>query len=366
MSQSVNLTSPVFRHSFLPNGTETVSLVASPATLTFNTSRSPAVTAKRVKPSDLFAAGTAISGYTEIYTSSQGVDRVKGSADYYSGNCAYWGGNLAATAQSLPALTFNGVDGRLRAKIKDSNLNLAQSLAEYRSTCGMFTSLATDIYKTFRSLRSGGALSGLVRALRNPRSALDKQLANRWLEYQYGWKPLMSDIYGGLEELSKSLETGVYRFQKTSESMTFRSTASGVKSYSQEPYICYRTTNVSQRARARYRIKYAGLKQLSQIGITNPALLAWELIPYSFVIDWVFPVGDFLSSLDALNGIENLVVIHERRVYHDNNAAGVRYQRDSRDRFLPTSSLLLPRLGYKPSTSLTAVLNGVALLRQLR
>jgi hypothetical protein len=37
--------------------------------------------------------------------------------------------------------------------------------------------------------------------------------------------------------------------------------------------------------------------------LSNPAALAWELVPYSFVVDWMIPVGDYLSSLDAVNGL---------------------------------------------------------------
>lgn len=35
----------------------------------------------------------------------------------------------------------------------------------------------------------------------------------------------------------------------------------------------------------------------------NPSLVLWEAVPWSFVVDWLLPVGDFLSSLTALWGI---------------------------------------------------------------
>jgi hypothetical protein len=37
-------------------------------------------------------------------------------------------------------------------------------------------------------------------------------------------------------------------------------------------------------------------------GITNPLLIGWELVPFSFVVDWFLPVGGWLESLDALLG----------------------------------------------------------------
>jgi hypothetical protein len=44
---------------------------------------------------------------------------------------------------------------------------------------------------------------------------------------------------------------------------------------------------------------------LSALGITNPLLIAWEVVPYSFVVDWVLPVGTWLESLDALLGYQS-------------------------------------------------------------
>lgn len=38
------------------------------------------------------------------------------------------------------------------------------------------------------------------------------------------------------------------------------------------------------------------------LGLTNPASVAWELVPFSFVVDWFAPVGDWLNALDATLG----------------------------------------------------------------
>jgi hypothetical protein len=43
----------------------------------------------------------------------------------------------------------------------------------------------------------------------------------------------------------------------------------------------------------------------TSLGLTNPALVAWELVPFSFVVDWALPIGDWLSSLDAMLGYDS-------------------------------------------------------------
>jgi hypothetical protein len=32
--------------------------------------------------------------------------------------------------------------------------------------------------------------------------------------------------------------------------------------------------------------------------------VAWELVPYSFVVDWFLPIGSWINSLDATIGFE--------------------------------------------------------------
>jgi len=37
--------------------------------------------------------------------------------------------------------------------------------------------------------------------------------------------------------------------------------------------------------------------------LTNPALVAWELVPFSFVADWFVPIGSWLTAIAPLIGI---------------------------------------------------------------
>jgi hypothetical protein len=76
-----------------------------------------------------------------------------------------------------------------------------------------------------------------------------------------------------------------------------------------------------------YRISSPPLKSLASVGISNPLLLAWELVPYSFVVDWFLPIGNYLESLDATNGLtfeSGYVTVLEKTVgtiFHDANTS---------------------------------------------
>jgi hypothetical protein len=41
----------------------------------------------------------------------------------------------------------------------------------------------------------------------------------------------------------------------------------------------------------------------NKLGFVNPGVIAWELVPFSFVIDWFVPVGNFLSQWTDFVGL---------------------------------------------------------------
>ncbi|DAD50220.1 maturation protein [ssRNA phage Gerhypos.4_32] len=325
------------------------------------------VTNFRPKPVDLFLNRTARKVQGDVFRSEYGV--------WFDGTTRYRGPvSYIRQFQETDHLTGwpdhgSAMDGRLRAKIKSQNVNLAQTVAEYKQASRMFVDLSTDIVKTFRSLRNGRAFSDFVRNLQNPKTRIDKQIANRWLQYQYGIRPMMQDLYGTTDLLASKIRTGMWLHVKTSlneqarKSVTERGGFYG-NVVIDKAYIW------SGKALARYKVTDPSLKTLAQCGISNPALLFWELIPYSFVVDWLFPVGDFLSSLDALNGVTTLQVgtgMKCTQIVVIRTSGGESVQtRTTTDRSTVRTNLSFPKLSYQPSTSLKAVVNGLALLSQLR
>lgn len=52
-----------------------------------------------------------------------------------------------------------------------------------------------------------------------------------------------------------------------------------------------------------FAIGNPALHAAAQLGLINPVNLAWNLLPYSFVVDWFLPVDGFLSALSAPWGL---------------------------------------------------------------
>jgi len=226
-----------------------------------------------------------------------------------------------------------------------------------------------DILRTYRSLRGGNAFAAIVRGLQKPRTAKEKELANRWLEYSFGWVPLMSDIHGFAEEINKSMSEGFDYFANTSSSTRGGSTVA-FKGNGHTDCIASFSDSVELRAKARFRIANASAKRLVQYGVTNPAEFLWETIPLSFVVDWFLPVGDYLSSLDALVGVSNITVQRSYktvRTWETSTPMGSGLQRITvKARLQNDSTLALPRLfdPSLPNNPFRKLSLAVALLRQ--
>lgn len=324
-------------------------------------------TLRRAFPSDLWAGGTGRT-FSEFRRVMHGVGYQHISERQWRVALPnrWWAGSGTTNLNSVHGIDLSGA---LRAKIKDQNVNLAQALGEYRQTANLFSRAASDVWHLFHATRQGKGLKQLKRMFNPQSAAYDRQVAQQWLRYQYGFKPVFNDIYASCEELNKKLFEGVWVYVRV-RGKEYKSglavwpdakTRAGESSWS----ITHNLT-----LQARYMIADSSVKQLSQVGISNPLHAAWELIPYSFIVDWLLPVGQWLSSLDALNGTKNLSfyeVLHSRGAEHGSTyGGGFTNEFNFYSRNGPKTTIPMPRLRYQPSDSLTKIVNGLALLRNLQ
>jgi len=210
--------------------------------------------------------------------------------------------------------------------LKDSSFNAAQAVAERKQTMDLVASTATRIAKAAGQLKKGNFAKaardlGVTPKKRAGRRfvrdyALDqgKAVGNAWLELQYGWKPLLGDVYGATEALAKANNSsGNQNMNTTFKKVTGRSKRKEAPSIRTNtpisPGVGYNYTvatgmcEVQCKIGITYAITSPAVTNLAKLGITNPLLLAWELLPYSFVVDWFLPIGDYLGAQDATLGL---------------------------------------------------------------
>jgi hypothetical protein len=115
----------------------------------------------------------------------------------------------------------------------------------------------------------------------------NKVTSNNWLELQYGWLPLLSDVHDGAEFLAQRLSCPA--IVRSSVSRSRQGTVS-CNNPAFDPLLheCYTRKGIIA------FVSEVDPVQLS--GLLDPLSVAWELLPYSFVADWFIPIGSYLSA----------------------------------------------------------------------
>lgn len=255
----------------------------------------------------------------------QDPNSLLGSASWQSG----WGPN-----DDLVLLS------RLKDKVMSNDFNVLITVGEFHKTCDMIAYAARRLSLGIRALRRLD-----FRTLRRMFGAPNKSLTYRgpprpedlvgfknghidlsqiWLEYSYGWRPLVKDIYDGAEKLSDLInrkQTKMYRARLTRKGNT------------SAPGRSYVGTQVTRGQVIACIESDPGTAYA--IGVTNPAAAFWDLLPYSFVGDWIIPIGEYLNTmgLAAVPGLKWLCTTHT--VHVDYRAVW------------PTSSRIRPVSGWK-------------------
>lgn len=272
---------------------------------------------------------------------------------YRTVNVAWWSGNPQNIAPADDP--SQRVANKIREILSETKTNTLVTAAELGKTADHLALTAKRVYEAYRSIRHGD-FRGLVDVLGiQPKKGANQRFENRWtdmvdktglfhkdklpprgqrptrqemlrsrermskamkgrldyesfasstwLEYSYAWKPLLGDVYNHAQALAElSIERAkvdrVVRARANTQSSAKRLDKGNIfqtqRESSDKRWVLIKCT---------YRLQGGDLNTFSQLGIDNPLEVAWELVPFSFVADWFLPVGNYLKSLTATNGL---------------------------------------------------------------
>lgn len=219
----------------------------------------------------------------------------------------------------LPSWTANdeiNIINKLAEEIRGGSFNLGVFLAEGGEALDMIANSATRIYRAYRFVKRG-KIPEAIRELvghrdqsfkkgfnddfrRREQRSLD-DVSGNWLQLQYGWKPLLGDIQRGAKQLANRLYlpfTRKYRVRVSKSAIT-PNTPTGT-------YRIAYASSVRRHQIIAYVTEEESIPQL--IGLTDIELVLWERTPFSFVADWVVPIGDYLSARAAVKRLKGQFV----------------------------------------------------------
>lgn len=259
-----------------------------------------------------FKATCSFWGGAQYYDSATGITTIDLSPQYpfTLNEVASDNGNFTVGRENALGFAsyWAGVDNsnviKLLGKVSEAKVNVGVMYAEMTKTSDLILNTANRIDRAYRAFRRGN-LKEVARALQLTPGTVHKN----WLEYKYGWMPLLMDVKGSAEFFAQQAVTRPIRFTEMVKHE--KEFCNETHNLSFIPYggspaaVETRTVKITYRARHKIwcEITNESASQMQQLGLTNPALIAWELIPYSFVFDWFVSVGDYLQAFTALDGI---------------------------------------------------------------
>jgi len=204
---------------------------------------------------------------------------------------------LLGTGSGLPPISYDGtVKNEAFSKFYDNlraaESNIALSLGEARESARMI-----------RAISSLDKIISLARqARRTVKSNPSLLISKVWLGMKYGWLPLYNDVWNYLDWTYRGIDSGIpvigrrVRTENTHTAKNFAGTNPNTKG------IVTGVTKFKCEVKCWVGVQNSDLYNLSRVTSLNPLSIAWELTPFSFVVDWFFDIGSYLSNLEASLG----------------------------------------------------------------
>lgn len=219
-----------------------------------------------------------------------------------------WGG--AVLWNYDPAHDY-AVINKLYSKVYGSGFNPLVFLAEGHKALKMIGDSAIGLNLAIGSLikRDWRGFAAALSIENNPAKRKifadpRRTVADKWLIFSYGWKPLVKDLQDGAQWLAEMINGDNVHRTKVMGRRVF-----AVPEYS--PVTKYEAAQWDTRITV-FQLQYI-LYGMRAVPTALPTLhtysmAAWELLPYSFVADWVVPIGSYLAALRTADSLKGTVV----------------------------------------------------------
>lgn len=191
---------------------------------------------------------------------------------------------------------------KLRGKLYKGSASLGVSMASWKQSREMIVtryrqlSLQSDRFEV-----NARRLIDRIRVDRNTRRIqfrLDK-LGSQYLEMVFGWQPLLADIHAACvtvintppatQRVNAQAKTYWQSEQRLDAGTIWHETLTGPLRVKRSATVEIGNPNTWLRERA---------------GLNNPAAVAWDLVPWSFLVNMVSNVGSLVNSITDFAGLD--------------------------------------------------------------
>jgi hypothetical protein len=224
------------------------------------------------------------------------------SSDYETYNTdgtSFWG-----IYNSAAGALFNKAHARFIQDVKPDTVSLLLAYAERKQSMAMIAHRMQTMLSFSMNLASGKYrkaakslhMERMPKGWRNP----TKGFGDKFLEAHFGWEPIIRDIWSCVDLLQNGVPPArAVGFARMSDSSTYMTpvNSSPLWTYDYSSEYMYKIG-------AKVKVVNPNLWLANQLGLVNPAGVAFDAIPFSFVLDWFVNVQQFLEQFTSLWGLE--------------------------------------------------------------
>lgn len=198
------------------------------------------------------------------------------------------------------------------SRVDVSDIQSMVMVAESTKTVASLVSIFKRLVKISRNIKT-------LRVKQLAQELSGKELADRYMEIRYALRPLMYDAKGTIAALS-------HKAGEANKRLTFRAGDSdkdqvvdevvtpwsmtvpslGTNASLGHDIIVTRESSIEVKVRAGILTALEQLNTLNIWGMTQPVESLWELVPFSFIIDWFVNIGETIAAWTPNYGLTTL------------------------------------------------------------
>lgn len=192
--------------------------------------------------------------------------------------------------------TYNAAYARFRGKVYEGSASLGVTMASAKQSADMIRTR----YKQLTS--KAAAAEALISTFGDlSRKEKIKRASGLHLEVIFGWTPLLEDVYAATNSL---IQKGVPPVFVTASHSSLIAKKESVRDSG--GWLSYQLEDqgvLKVKLGAQIVIHNPNLWLAERAGLLNPATVAWDLVPWSFVVNMFMNTGQLVQSLTDFSGL---------------------------------------------------------------
>lgn len=225
--------------------------------------------------------------------------------DYYDQGLYTSIENACPVAVGIFPGAYNRAYGKLVSDLGDASL-WAVNAVEWRQSVDLIAKDGLTLLKFAKKLNKFdfvGAARVLKTQIPKGLRATAKSFGNNFLKFHFGWEPLVNDIGAAVNTIQNPIRSKAIKGRGRTQNQEIVRADFGnpaVYGVRTTTYTYYTSCQIG----CMVKVDNPNLYLASQLGFVNPVSVAWELVPFSFVVDWFANVGQFLAQYSDFAGTE--------------------------------------------------------------